>query len=123
LSVAAFSSSSHIYQGEVLRVIERGTTSIETLFNTVVFSIGPTLFDVGTVCVVFISYGEISQAAIIFVTILLYCILTWSLTEWRTKFRKQQNEADNKSDQKAIDSLLNFETVKYFTGEEMEARQ
>ena len=87
------------------------------------FSIGPTLFDVGTVCVVFISYGEISQAAIIFVTILLYCILTWSLTEWRTKFRKQQNEADNKSDQKAIDSLLNFETVKYFTGEEMEARQ
>ena len=111
------------FQGEVLRVIERGTTSIETLFNTVVFSIGPTLFDVGTVCVVFISYGEISQAAIIFVTILLYCILTWSLTEWRTKFRKQQNEADNKSDQKAIDSLLNFETVKYFTGEEMEARQ
>ena len=109
--------------GEVLRVIERGTTSIETLFNTIVFSIGPTLFDVGTVCVVFITYGEVYQAAIVFVTILLYCILTWSLTEWRTKFRKQQNEADNKSDQKAIDSLLNFETVKYFTGEEMEARQ
>jgi ABC-type multidrug transport system fused ATPase/permease subunit len=107
----------------VLRVIERGTTSIETLFNTVVFSIGPTLFDVGTVCVVFISYGELYQAAIVFVTILLYCILTWLLTEWRTKFRQQQNEADNRSDQKAIDSLLNFETVKYFTGEEMEARQ
>jgi ATP-binding cassette subfamily B protein len=106
-----------------LRVIERGTTSIETLFNTIVFSIGPTLFDVGTVCVVFVSYGESVQAAIVFVTILLYCGLTWVLTEWRTKFRQQQNEADNKSDQKAIDSLLNFETVKYFTGEEMEARQ
>jgi ABC-type multidrug transport system fused ATPase/permease subunit len=111
------------FQGEVLRVIERGTTSIETLFNTIVFSIGPTLFDVGTVCVVFVSYGESVQAAIVFVTIVLYCGLTWVLTEWRTKFRQQQNEADNKSDQKAIDSLLNFETVKYFTGEEMEARQ
>tara|TARA_B100000676_G_scaffold311263_1_gene380506 strand:+ start:2233 stop:4083 length:1851 start_codon:yes stop_codon:yes gene_type:complete len=107
--------------GGLSRAIERGTRAIETLLRFSLFNIIPTLFEIALVfCILWIAL-DIKVALITLVTVVLYIWYTMSVTEWRLKFRRQMNEADSFANTKAIDSLLNFETVKYFGNEAHEA--
>lgn len=106
--------------GEVLRMMDRGTTSINSLLSYIVFNILPTIADIVIAIVYFISAFNAWFGLIVFVAMTLYIIVTVAVTEWRTKFRREMNLKDNKMRQKAIDSLLNFETVKYYSNEQYE---
>ena len=109
--------------GGVSRDIERGTRGIESLMRFTLFSIFPTLLEMALVAVILISKYDIWFAAITLGTLVSYIVITIAITEWRTKFRRTMNEMDSKANTKAIDSLLNYETVKYFGNEEFEARR
>ncbi len=107
--------------GGVARDIERGTTGISFLLRFLVFNIVPTLFEITMVVVILlINYGPI-YAVITFGSLVIYGAFSVRATEWRTQFVRDANEADSASNTRAIDSLLNYETVKYFTNEEFEA--
>jgi len=107
--------------GGVSRAIERGTKGMEFLLNFMLFNILPTLLEIGLVTVVLWRLYDARFALATFVTILVYVVYTLGVTEWRTKFRRTMNETDSDASTKAIDSLLNFETVKYFGNEAHEA--
>lgn len=107
--------------GGVSRAIERGTKGIEFLLNFMLFNILPTLLEIGMVTVVLWSLYDSRFALVTFGTIALYIAYTLTVTEWRTKYRRTMNETDSEASTKAIDSLLNFETVKYFGNETHEA--
>ncbi|GGF09795.1 ABC transporter ATP-binding protein [Aliidongia dinghuensis] len=107
--------------GGLTRSIERGTKGIETLLQYMLFNILPTLFEIGLVCVILWRLFDWRFALATFVTVSLYMAYTLVITEWRTKYRRQMNEVDSEANTKAIDSLLNYETVKYFGNEEHEA--
>lgn len=109
--------------GGVARDIERGTRGIETLMRFLIFSILPSLLEMTLVGLILVTQYEIWFALITLATLVIYIVLTISITEWRTKFRRAMNEMDSKANTKAIDSLLNYETVKYFGNEEFEARR
>ncbi|CAH1113985.1 unnamed protein product [Psylliodes chrysocephalus] len=106
--------------GEVLRVMDRGTDSINNLLNYIVFSIFPTIVDILVAVIFFIAAFNIWFGLIVFVTMLLYIILTITITEWRTKYQRRMNLADNATRARSVDSLLNFETVKYYGAEQYE---
>ena len=109
--------------GGLNRAIERGTKGIEFLLFYVLFSILPTLVEILLVAgILWASFGWLF-AAITLVTVALYVAYTFLVTEWRIKFRRQMNESDQQANTKAIDSLLNYETVKYFGNEAHEARR
>ncbi len=109
--------------GGVSRDIERGTRGISFLLNFMLFNILPTLLEIGLVSVIlWVSFGPMF-AIITFVSVSLYITLTLLITEWRLKFRRTMNEMDSKANTKAIDSLINYETVKYFNNEEFESRR
>lgn len=107
--------------GGILRAIERGTSSINMILSFVLFSIGPLFLEIGMTSIVLLVLYDVSFAALTFVTIVGYIAFTLAVTEWRTKFRREMNEKDNESNNKAVDALLNFETVKYFCNEEHES--
>jgi len=107
--------------GGVSRSIERGTKGIEFLLNFMLFNILPTLLEIGMVTVVLWSLYDSRFALVTFGTIAIYIAYTLGVTEWRTKFRRAMNETDQQASTKAVDSLLNFETVKYFGNEAHEA--
>jgi ATP-binding cassette subfamily B protein len=107
--------------GGVSRAIERGTKGIEFLLQFMLFNILPTLLEIALVTGVLWSLYDGSYALITIITIALYIAYTLGVTEWRTQFRRTMNETDSDASTKAIDSLLNFETVKYFCNEEHEA--
>ena len=109
--------------GEVLRVMDRGTQSINNLLSYVLFSIAPTLVDIAIAIVYFVVAFSAWFGLIVFLTMVAYILFTISITEWRTKFRRVMNEKDNFARAKAVDSLLNFETVKYYGGEAYEVRR
>ncbi len=109
--------------GGLSRVIERGAKGIEFLLFFVLFNILPTILEIGLVCGILWYLYDWRYAAVTFVTIGGYIWFTFALTEWRIKHRRQMNEADQEANTKAIDSLLNYETVKYFGNEEHEARR
>ena len=109
--------------GGMSRAIERGTRAIDTLLRFMLFNILPTLLEVGMVVVVLTWLYGPTMALITFSTIALYVIYTVMVTAWRLKFRRAMNDTDSKSNTRAIDSLLNYETVKYFGNEEHEARR
>jgi len=109
--------------GSMSRVIERGTKGIETLLRFSFFNIIPTIFEIILVCwLLFISYG-IWFSLITLITMVLYIAYTLFITEWRISFVKEMNERDNQVNNKAIESLINFETVKYFCNEKHEAKR
>ncbi len=108
------------HTGGLSRVIERGTRGIQFVLQFMTFNILPTLFEIVLVTGAVIYHFNLLFGAIIFVTIFIYIFLTIAVTEWRTKFRKNMNSAESSANTKAIDSLLNFETVKYFGNEEHE---
>lgn len=107
--------------GGLSRSIERGTKGIDFLLNFMLFNILPTLLEIVMVCGVLWALYDWSFAVVTFVTIVGYIAFTLIVTEWRIKFRREMNASDNEATTKAIDSLLNFETVKYFTNETHES--
>ena len=109
--------------GGVSRDIERGTRGIQSLISYSLYSILPTLIEFCLVLGYFAYSYDIWFAAITLVALVLYIVFTIVVTEWRTHYRRTMNDMDSKANQKAIDSLLNFETVKYFGNEAFEARR
>ncbi|WP_454751547.1 ABCB family ABC transporter ATP-binding protein/permease [Cupriavidus necator] len=109
--------------GGMSRDIERGTRGIQSLISYSLYSILPTLVEMGLVIGFFILHYDIWFAAITGCALAGYIVFTIVVTEWRTHFRRKMNELDSRANQKAIDSLLNFETVKYFGNEEYEAQR
>jgi ATP-binding cassette subfamily B protein len=109
--------------GGITRDIERGTRGISSLVSYTLFSILPTLVEITLVLVYLAVQYDIWFSAITIIALSTYIFFTVMVTEWRTHFRRTMNELDSKANTKAIDSLLNYETVKYFSNEEYEARR
>ena len=109
--------------GGLTRDIERGTRAIGSLISYTLYSILPTLVEIGLVLGILAVQYEASFALITFVTLALYITFTVTVTNWRTTIRREANELDSAANTRAIDSLLNYETVKYFNNEEFEARR
>jgi len=107
--------------GGMSRDIERGTAGIRFLLNFMLFNILPTLFEMGLVTVILLVRYDASYALVTLGTIVVYIAFTLVITEWRMIFRRTMNEMDSKANTKAIDSLINYETVKYFNNESWEA--
>ena len=107
--------------GGMSRDIERGTRGISTLLNYMLFSILPVILEFVLVAIVLVTKFDWRFAAITFLAVALYVFFTIAITEWRTAIRREANELDSKANTRAVDSLLNYETVKYFNNEEYEA--
>jgi ATP-binding cassette subfamily B protein len=109
--------------GGLSRDMERGTSGISFLMRFMVFNIGPTLLEITMVVgILFYNYG-FTFATVILAAVVIYVVFSMRATDWRTKYVKELNQADNQSNTRAIDSLLNFETVKYFNNEQFEAKR
>ncbi len=109
--------------GGISRDIERGSRGISFLLNFMIFNIIPTLVEIALVAVILLANYDSIFAIITTGTILLYIIYTLVVTEWRMRFRRKMNEMDSKANSQAIDSLLNYETVKYFNNEHYELQR
>jgi ATP-binding cassette subfamily B protein len=109
--------------GGMTRDMERGTRGVQSLISYSLYSIVPTLVEVGLVLSLLAVKFDATFAWITLAALAAYICFTVTVTEWRTKFRKQMNELDSSSHSKAIDSLLNYETVKYFNNESFEAKR
>ncbi len=109
--------------GGLTRDVERGQRGITTLISFTLFSILPTLVEIGLVSAILIARYDWAFIAITLTALSLYIFATIAITNWRTAFRRHMNELDSKANTRAIDSLLNYETVKYFGNEEWEARR
>ena len=109
--------------GGMTRDIERGVRGIESLVSYSLFSIFPTLIEVAMVLTILAVKFDFGYVGITVAALLLYIAWTVAVTEWRTKFRREANEFDSAAHTKAVDSLLNYETVKYFNNEAFEARR
>ncbi|CUH65272.1 Putative multidrug export ATP-binding/permease protein [Thalassovita autumnalis] len=107
--------------GGLSRVIERGVKGVEFLLRFLLFSIGPLVLELLMIAGVLFFLFDVWYLAVVALTIALYVWFTFAVTEWRVKLRKVMNDQDTDANQKAIDSLLNFETVKYFGAEKREA--
>lgn len=108
--------------GGISRDIERGTNGISFLMRFLMFNIVPTLFEILMVAAIFAFAFSIWYALITLVAVIIYILFTVVTTEWRNRFVREANQADSSTNTRAIDSLLNYETVKYFNNEEFEAR-
>ncbi len=109
--------------GGLSRDIERGTTGISFLLRFMLFNIIPTLLEIGMVAAILLFKYSAWFAIITCAAVMIYILFSVLVTEWRTRFVREMNEMDNRSNTRAIDSLLNFETVKYFANERYEAEQ
>ncbi len=109
--------------GGMTRDIERGTRAVNSLISYSLYSIIPTLIEVGFVLTLLAVKFDIWFAWITLLALVAYIAFTVTVTEWRTQFRKEMNTLDSHAQSRAIDSLLNFETVKYFNNEAFEARR
>jgi len=109
--------------GGLSRVIERGIRGIEFLFRFLLFNIGPTFILLATAAFAFWRAFDIWFAVIAIVTVVAYVVFTVTTTEWRLKFRRRMNKMDTEASARAVDSLLNYETVKYFNAESVETNR
>ncbi len=107
--------------GGLSRIIERGVKGVEFLLRFLLFSMGPLVLELLFVAIILYTVFDVWYLAIVVVTIALYIMFTFRVTEWRVGIRREMNRQDTNANQKAIDSLLNFETVKYFNAEAREA--
>ncbi len=107
--------------GGLSRVIERGTQGVDFLLRFMLFNIIPTLFEIAVVFALMWSMLDFRYAAVMLTAVAGYIVFTFAITEWRIKYRREMNRQDTEANTKAIDSLLNFETVKYYGNEEHEA--
>ncbi len=109
--------------GGMTRDIERGVRGLESLISYSLYSVVPTLIEMALVLVILSVKFDLGFAAITLVALVLYIVFTVTVTEWRTHFRRQANEFDSAAHTRAIDSLLNYETVKYFNNEAFESKR
>ncbi len=107
--------------GGLSRIIERGVKGVEFLLRYLLFSIGPLILELVMVGLILTFLFDVMYLLVVAITIALYVWFTFAVTEWRVKLRRQMNDQDTDANQKAIDSLLNYETVKYFGAEAREA--
>ena len=107
--------------GGMTRDIERGTRGIQSLISFSLYSIIPTLIELAMVLGYFFYAYDIAFVLVTFVALVFYVVFTVKVTEWRTHFRREMNSLDSKANQRAVDALINFETVKYFGNEAYEA--
>ncbi len=107
--------------GGLSRIIERGVKGVEFLLRFLLFSVGPLVLQLLMIAAVLFFKFDVWYLVVVVVTIFLYVWFTFAVTEWRVRIRKVMNDQDTDANQKAIDSLLNFETVKYFGAERWEA--
>jgi ATP-binding cassette, subfamily B, heavy metal transporter len=109
--------------GSIIRDLERGTQSLSSLINYMIFIIIPTFIEVLLVGAILLTTYESTFALIIFLTIIIYILFTLMVTNWRMSYRYEMNRLDSKANSIAVDSLLNYETVKYFNNEEYEIKR
>ena len=109
--------------GGLSRIIERGVKGVDFLLRFMLFSIGPLILELSLVSIIFAVYFGWQYMVVVLVTIGLYVTYTFKVTEWRVQIRRKMNDQDTDANQKAIDSLLNYETVKYFNAEALEAQR
>merc|ERR1719394_1623028 len=109
--------------GASSKTIDRGSRGISFVLSAIVFNVAPTLLELGLVCGILAHQCGPAYSAVALGTVALYAAFTLGVTQWRTQFRVAMNRADNEAANKAIDSLINFETVKYFNNEEYEAQE
>src|SRR5688572_9887196 len=109
--------------GSLTKIVERGTKSIDMMLYFLLFNIAPTLIELTAICVIFYFKFGAGMVAATLVFVALYIGFTRKVTDWRTKLQREMNEVDNRAIGRAVDSLLNYETVKYFGAEEREARR
>ncbi|HXP06248.1 MAG TPA: ABC transporter ATP-binding protein/permease [Stellaceae bacterium] len=107
--------------GGLSRAVERGTQAIDFLLSIMLFNVIPTLVEILLVCAILWRLYDWRLAAVTLTTIVLYVAFTFAVTDWRVRFRREMNARDTEANTKAVDSLLNFETVKYFANETHEA--
>ena len=109
--------------GSLTKIVERGTKSIDMMLYFLLFNIAPTVIELTAICVIFwLKFGPGLVAATL-VIVAAYIAFTRAVTDWRTKLQREMNDVDNRAISRAVDSLLNYETVKYFGAEEREARR
>ncbi|KAF9142554.1 Homocysteine S-methyltransferase 1 [Mortierella sp. GBA39] len=106
--------------GEMLRVQDRGVSSIVTLLSSLLFNILPCLVDIAVACIFLTRAFDIYFGIIVFITMMCYIYATILMTDWRTRYRRESNALDNAVEARAVDSLLNYETIKLFATEEYE---
>ncbi|NIP72875.1 MAG: ABC transporter ATP-binding protein/permease [Gammaproteobacteria bacterium] len=109
--------------GAITRDLERGTRSVSSLLNYMVFNVLPTLIEVGLIATVLLINYSPWFAIITFITVIVYVAFTMKITEWRMRYRVTMNQMDSKANSIAVDSLINYETVKYFGNECYELRR
>ena len=109
--------------GALSRVIDRGSRSINFVLNSLVFNIVPTVLEIGLVTGILTAKFGVEYGIATLATLSVYVGYTVSITQWRTQFRRDMNELENRASSKAVDSLINYETVKYFNNEEYEANE
>jgi len=109
--------------GSLTKIVERGTKSIDMMLYFLLFNIGPTLIELTAACIIFFVKFGAGLVGATLAMIVAYIAFTRWVTEWRAKLQREMNEVDNKAIGRAVDSLLNYETVKYFGAEEREAKR
>ena len=109
--------------GSLSKIVERGTKSIDMMLYFLLFNIAPTIIELAAICVIFfVKFGGGLVAATL-TMVAIYIVFTRKVTDWRNQLRRDMNEVDNQAIGRAVDSLLNYETVKYFGAEEREAKR
>src|SRR5438309_2849769 len=109
--------------GSLTKIVERGTKSIDMMLYFLLFNIGPTLIELTAACIIFFVKFGLGLVVATLAMMAGYITFTRLVTEWRAQLQRQMNEVDNKAIGRAVDSLLNYETVKYFGAEEREAKR
>ena len=109
--------------GSLTKIVERGTKSIDMMLYFLLFNIGPTLIELSAACVIFFVKFGLGLVAATLAMMAFYILFTRRVTEWRAQLQRHMNDVDNKAIGRAVDSLLNYETVKYFGAEERERRR
>jgi ATP-binding cassette subfamily B protein len=109
--------------GSLTKIVERGTKSIDMMLYFLLFNIAPTMIELTAICAIFFLKFGTGMVAATLAFVALYIGFTRKVTDWRTHLQREMNEVDNKAIGRAVDSLLNYETVKYFGAEEREARR
>ena len=109
--------------GSLTKIVERGTKSIDMMLYFLLFNIAPTVIELGAICVIFfVKFGAGLVAATLAIVVIYIAFTRW-VSDWRTSIQRQMNDVDNKAIGRAVDSLLNYETVKYFGAEDREAKR
>src|SRR5215208_2677256 len=109
--------------GSLTKIVERGTKSIDMMLYFLLFNIAPTVIELGAICIIFLVKFGSGLVAATLVMVAVYITFTRQVTDWRAQLQRQMNDVDNKAIGRAVDSLLNYETVKYFGAEEREAKR